>query len=55
MSSQKKPKSAVSRRNRIPAIPDTPENIARAIMSGPPKKEWCYKGSMTARANGSRR
>ena len=23
-------------------IPDTPENIARAIMQGPPKKEWNY-------------
>ena len=23
-------------------IPDTPENIARAIMRGPPKKKWDY-------------
>ena len=23
-------------------IPDTPENIARAIMLGPPKDEWRY-------------
>ena len=23
-------------------IPDTPENIARAILAGPPKKEWDY-------------
>ena len=23
-------------------IPDTPENIARAILQGPPKKEWDY-------------
>ncbi len=23
-------------------IPDTPENIARAIMQGPPKKDWEY-------------
>ena len=23
-------------------IPDTPENVARAIMRGPPKKEWDY-------------
>ena len=23
-------------------IPDTAENIARAIMRGPPKKEWDY-------------
>lgn len=26
----------------IPGIPDTPENIARAIMQGPPKKDWRY-------------
>ena len=23
-------------------IPDTPENIARACMQGPPKKKWDY-------------
>lgn len=23
-------------------IPDTPENIARACMQGPPKKDWDY-------------
>ena len=23
-------------------IPDTPENIAKAIMQGPPKKNWRY-------------
>ena len=23
-------------------IPDTPENIARAILAGPPKKDWQY-------------
>ncbi len=23
-------------------IPDTPENVARAIMKGPPKKGWRY-------------
>ena len=23
-------------------IPDTPENIARAIMQGPPAKEWDF-------------
>ena len=23
-------------------IPDTPENIARACMQGPPKKKWRY-------------
>ncbi len=25
-----------------PPIPDTPENIAKACMQGPPKKEWRY-------------
>ena len=30
------------KRGDIPAIPDTPENIARAIMQGPPKPEWRY-------------
>ena len=30
-------------KNTMPEpIPDTPENIARAIMRGPPKKEWNY-------------
>ena len=24
------------------AIPDTPENIARAILTSPPKKDWDY-------------
>ena len=23
-------------------IPDTPENVAKAIMQGPPKKDWAY-------------
>jgi hypothetical protein len=26
----------------VPPIPDTPENVARAIMKNPPKKEWDY-------------
>jgi len=26
----------------ISFIPDTPENVARAIMKKPPKKEWDY-------------
>ena len=25
-----------------PPIPDTPENVARAIMQGPPKKDWDF-------------
>ena len=24
------------------SIPDTPENIARACMQGPPKRDWDY-------------
>ena len=24
-------------------IPDTPENVARAIMQGPPKKKWRFE------------
>ena len=27
----------------IEPIPDTPENIARMIMKGPPKEEWEFK------------
>ena len=30
-------------------IPDTAENIARAIMRGPPKKEWNYMKVAEAR------
>ena len=26
----------------IPSIPDTPENVARAILGGRPKKNWDY-------------
>ena len=30
-------------KNTMPEpIPDTPENVARAIMQGPPKKKWDY-------------
>ena len=29
--------------NEMPEpIPDTPENVARAAMQGPPKREWRY-------------
>ena len=28
-----------------PPIPDTPENVAKAIMRGPPKKTWRYLGN----------
>ena len=37
-------------KNTMPApIPDTPENIARAIMRGPPKKKWDYLKAAKAR------
>ena len=30
-------------KNQMPEpIPDTPENVARAIMQRPPKKDWDY-------------
>ena len=29
-------------RDTVPGIPDTPENIARAIIVRPPKEEWRY-------------
>ena len=29
--------------NEMPdPIPDTPENVARAAMQGPPKRDWRY-------------
>ena len=37
----KKPKGRPAK-DMPPRIPDTPENIARAIMKGPPKKSWRY-------------
>ncbi len=27
----------------IEPVPDTPENIARLIMQGPPKKKWDFQ------------
>ena len=37
-------------KNTMPEpIPDTAENIARAIMRGPPKKEWNYMKVAKAR------
>ena len=37
-------------KNTMPEpIPDTAENIARAIMRGPPKKEWDYMKAAEAR------
>ena len=33
-------------------IPDTMENIARAIMQGPPKKEWRFEEELRAAKSG---
>ncbi len=40
----KQPKSPRGRpANPMPErIPDTPENVAKACMQGPPKKDWDY-------------
>ncbi len=32
----------------IEPIPDTPENIARAISLGPPKQEWRFEAARKA-------
>ena len=41
-------------KNAMPEpIPDTAENIARAIMRGPPKRQWDYiKAAKTREAKG---
>ncbi|MCY3625532.1 MAG: hypothetical protein OXH71_05220 [Candidatus Dadabacteria bacterium] len=36
----------------IPPIPDTPENVAKAIMMNKPKKEWDYLKRNQARKFG---
>ena len=38
----KRPRGRPVQKTMPELIPDTPENIARAIMSGPPKKDWDY-------------
>lgn len=35
-------------------IPDTPENIARAIMQGPPKPEWDFEQELKTKRRPSR-
>ena len=35
-----------------PRIPDTPENIARSCMQGPPKKKWDYLAREKEEAEG---
>lgn len=38
----KKPRGRPPEAEKIPHIPDTPENVARSIMLGMPKKDWDY-------------
>ena len=39
---KKRTRGRPTEKPRPEPIPDTAENIARAIMRGPPKKEWDY-------------
>ena len=38
----KRPRGRPVKKSMPEPIPDTPENIAQAIMRGPPKREWDY-------------
>ena len=38
----KRPRGRPEEREWPDSIPDTPENVARAIMARPPKKDWDY-------------
>ena len=40
--SRSKPRGRPVKNTMPEPIPDTPENVARAIMKGPPKKVWRY-------------
>ena len=42
MPEEKKPRGRPVEKEMPPPIPDTPENVARAIMQAPPKKAWDY-------------
>ena len=39
---EKRPRGRPAELEKIPHIPDTPENVARSIMLGMPNKEWDY-------------
>ena len=39
---EKNPRGRPTEKPMPPPIPDTPENVARAIMQGPQKKRWDY-------------
>ena len=43
--SKREENSSRHRREMPKPIDDTPENIARACMKGPPKKKWDYMDS----------
>ena len=38
----KRPRGRPPEAEKISHIPDTPENVARSIMFGMPKKDWDY-------------
>lgn len=38
----KKPRGRPPEAEKIPHIPDTPENVAKSIMLSMPKKDWDY-------------
>ena len=38
----KRPRGRPAETDKIPHMPDTPENVARSIMFGTPKKDWDY-------------
>ena len=42
MPEEKKPRGRPVEKEMPLPIPDTPENVARAIMQVPPKKTWDY-------------
>lgn len=39
---EKRPRGRPEEKEWPENIPDTPENVARAIMARPPKKDWDY-------------
>ena len=42
MPEEKKPRGRPTEKEMPSPIPDTPDNVARAIMQSPPKKTWDY-------------
>ena len=52
--SAKRPRGRPVKNTMPEPIPDTAENISRAIMRGPPKKEWDYMKAAKARESKER-